>query len=207
MPIVAERIEREQGGRVAAMRPKSRPGALTVVALCAAIAGTPADGVTAQPRKSAAPVVGDGGSDDGDSVTVRYWVAGCSVAEDLWKYRKSSTIFCDERGRTLASAHGVMAWPDYLMATEIDSIVISGEGLAPLDFALEWSIDDSFAPERSVKQLETSSDREVRFVLAGLPEWRGLIRRFRLTWIGQPPTPSRIVAAWARRDLRHESAR
>ena len=138
----------------------------------------------------------------GDAVTVRYWVAGCSVAEDLWKYRKSSTIFCDERGRTLESAHGVMAWPDYLMATEIDTLVVSGVGLAPLRFELEWSIDDTFAPERSVKQqVDASSDREVRFALAGTPEWRGLIRRFRLTLTGQPPHDRRILAAWGRREL------
>ena len=182
--IVAETVERGQGGRVVLMNRRSARVALIALAaatLCAA----------------AGPNEGSG-----DAVTVRYWVAGCSVAEDLWKYRKSSTIFCDERGRTLESAHGVMAWPDYLMATEIDTLVVSGVGLAPLRFELEWSIDDTFAPERSVKQqVDASSDREVRFVLAGTPEWRGLIRRFRLTWTGEPPHDSRILAAWGRRQL------
>jgi len=140
------------------------------------------------------------GETPGNGVTVRYWVAGCSVAEDLWKYRKSSTIFCDERGRFLESAHGVMAWPEYLMASEIDTLVVSGVGLAPLRFQLEWSTDDTFAPERSLMQVDPPKDGEVRFVLAGAPEWRGLIRRFRLTWTGEPPRDSRIVAAWGRRE-------
>ena len=181
--IVAETVEPEQGGRVVPMKEKSARAALAAVAvttLCAA----------AGPNEAPA-----------DAVTVRYWVAGCSVAEDLWKYRKSSTIFCDERGRTLESAHGVLAWPEYLMANEIDTLVVQGVGLAPLRFQLEWSTDDTFAPERSLKQVDPPQDGEVRFVLTGAPEWRGLIRRFRLTWTGDPPRDSRILAAWGRRDL------
>jgi hypothetical protein len=94
-----------------------------------------------------------------------------------------------------------MAWPDYLMASDIDTLIVEGEGLAPLRFALEWSTDDTFAPERSVQQHDSSKDGEVRFVLDGEPGWRGLIRRFRLTWTGDPPPGSRIVAAWGRRQL------
>ena len=55
---------------------------------------------------------------------MRYWVAGCSVGEDLWKYRKgSSTVTCDARGRWLESAHGALVWPDYLDAADVDMIV------------------------------------------------------------------------------------
>ena len=179
--IVAETVERRQGGRVVLMNRRSARVALITLAaaiLCAA----------------AGPNEGSG-----DAVTIRYWVAGCSVAEDLLKYRKATTIFCDERGRTLESAHGVMAWPEYLMATEIDTLVVSGVGLASLRFQLEWSSDDTFAPERSLQQVQPANDGEVRFVLAGAPEWRGLIRRFRLTWTGEPPHDSRILAAWGRR--------
>jgi hypothetical protein len=162
----------------------------TLVAIVALAALSAATSAAAGPGEAA-----------GGGVTIRYWVAGCSVAEDLWRHRKSSTIFCDERGRTLESAHGVMAWPEYVMASEIDTLIVKGIGLEPLRFRLEWSTDDTFAPERSVQQVETVKDGEVRFVLAGAPEWRGLIRRFRLTWTGDAPHDSRILAAWGRREL------
>ena len=184
--IVAETDEQEQDGRVVPM--KQRRALAPIVAL-AALAVT------------LCAAAGPGESPD-DGVTIRYWVAGCSVAEDLWKYRKSSTIFCDERGRTLESAHGVMAWPEYVMANEIDTLVIQGVGLAPLRFQLEWSTDDTFAPERSLQQADPVKDGEVRFELASAPAWRGLIRRFRLTWTGEPPHDSRILAAWGRRELK-----
>jgi hypothetical protein len=50
------------------------------------------------------------------------------------------------------------------------------------------------------QQVDASSDDEVRFALAGVPGWRGLVRRFRLTWTGEPAHTSRIVAAWGRRE-------
>jgi hypothetical protein len=123
-------------------------------------------------------------------------VAGCSAPEDLWKYRRSSTVFCDARGRTLASAAGVLRWPDYLDAGDLDAIVVEGEELAGLDFSLAWSIDDAFAPSSVVPQARSSSATAVRFELAGAPDWRGTIRRFRLTWKGQPSHGSHVVAAW-----------
>ena len=36
-------------------------------------------------------------------------------------------------------------------------------------------------------------------MLRGAPEWRGLVRRFRLTWRGEPSRASRIVAAWGKK--------
>ena len=78
---------------------------------------------------------------------MRYWVAGCSVGEDLWKYRKgSSTVTCDARGRSLESANGALVWPDYLDAGDIDMIVVEGDALESLRFELAWSVDDDFTP-------------------------------------------------------------
>jgi len=172
-----------------------KPATLFAVLLAAAagwLACSPADGAAAQATHG-----GDHGASDAGLITVRYWVAGCSVAEDLWKYRKSSTITCDARGRTLASAHGVMRWPDYLAASDIDTVIVEGEGLDGLRFELEWSGDDTFDSGRSIEA--TAGASAVSFALGDAPEWRGTIRRFRLTWRGEPSPGSRIVAAWGRR--------
>jgi hypothetical protein len=132
--------------------------------------------------------------------TTRYWVAGCSAPDDLWKYRKgSSTVTCDPRGRTLASTNGMLVWPDYLIASDVDTVILEGEGLESLSFELAWSIDDDFAPSRSVPQVARDGAGDVRFALSEAPEWRGLVRRFRLTWSGDPPRGSRIVAAWGKK--------
>lgn len=140
-------------------------------------------------------------ADPGKWTTTRYWVAGCSAPDDLWRYRKgSSTVTCDARGRWLESAHGVLVWPDYLDAADVDTIIVEGDALESLRFELSWSADDDFAPSRSVTpDGDAANSREVRFTLRGAPEWRGLIRRFRLTWRGQPSRSSRIVAAWGRK--------
>jgi hypothetical protein len=50
-----------------------------------------------------------------------------------------------------------------------------------------------------VPQASSSSASAVRFELAGAPDWQGTIRRFRLTWRGQPSHASRIVSAWGRK--------
>ena len=84
---------------------------------------------------------------------MRYWVAGCSAPDDLWKYRKgSSTVTCDARGRWLESAHGALVWPDYLDAGDVDMIIVEGDALESLRFELAWSVDDDFTPARSVEQ-------------------------------------------------------
>lgn len=82
---------------------------------------------------------------------MRYWVAGCSVSEDLWRYRKeSATVACDPRGRALEGTQGVLVWPDYLAASELDTLIVEGEGLDEIQFELWWSADDSFTPDRSI---------------------------------------------------------
>ncbi len=164
------------------------------------IACAPSNGAaaTGPPENTAR---GPAAADSRQWITMRYWVAGCSVGEDLWKYRKgSSTVTCDPRGRWLESANGALVWPDYLHAGDVDVIVVEGDALESLQFELAWSADDDFTPSRSVEQDAGSPDsREVRFTLRGAPEWRGLIRRFRLTWRDEPSRDSRIVAAWGRK--------
>jgi hypothetical protein len=140
------------------------------------------------------------GKNEAQWTTTRYWVAGCSAPDDLWKYRKgSSTVTCDPRGRTLASTNGKLVWADYLIATDVDTLLLEGEGLESLRFELSWSTDDDFAPSRTVSQALATGATEIRFVLSKAPEWRGLVRRFRLTWSGDPPAGSRIVAAWGKK--------
>jgi hypothetical protein len=143
-----------------------------------------------------------------DVITVRYWVAGCSVSEDLWRYRRESkTVTCDARGRTLEGGQGALVWPDYVAADEIDTVIVEGEGLDRLELALWWSADDTFTPRRSVAAAGVGSSgstpgstagagsRAVRFELAGSPEWKGRVRRFQLTWTGRPSPASRIFGA------------
>jgi hypothetical protein len=149
----------------------------------------------------APPPVPTGSAPRTDSVTVRYWAAGCSVSEDFWRYRKESkTVTCDERGRWLEGEQGVLVWPDYLAATEIDTLTVAGEGLDALHFELWWSTDDSFSSARSLRPAELPADesgsRQVRFDLGRAPEWQGRIRRFRLTWSGHPTPASRVLGAW-----------
>ena len=191
------------------LRPDRRlrrsPAALALASLVLACSPAPSGGdppgsvAASSPRAPPAP-----GPEPQPSVTVRYWVAGCSVSEDLWRYRKeSSTVTCDARGRYLTGESGALVWPDYLEASEIDALTVEGEGLEGLRFELAWSADDAFAPGRSLDPVEPIDDgsraREVRFELAAAPAWQGRIRRFRLTWSGAPSPGSRIFAAWATR--------
>jgi hypothetical protein len=185
-----------------------RMAALRALALLLSWAAcSPANEVaaTAPPESAAAvPAPADPSAAAADSqqwITMRYWVAGCSAPDDLWKYRKgSSTVTCDPRGRSLESAHGALVWPDYLDAGDVDVIIVEGAALESLRFELAWSMDDDFKAERSIEQDEGAANpREVRFTLRGAPEWKGLVRRFRLTWRGEPSHASRIVAAWGKR--------
>ena len=103
-------------------------------------------------------------------------------------------------GRSLESANGALVWPDYLDAGDVDMIVLEGDALDSLRFELAWSVNDDFTPARSIEQDDGAANpREVRFTLRGAPEWSGLVRRFRLTWRGEPSHASRIVAAWGKR--------
>jgi hypothetical protein len=91
-------------------------------------------------------------------------------------------------------------WPDYLNATDVVTVLLEGEGLESLRFQLAWSTDDTFTTVNSVEQANDLSDSpEVRFELRGAPGWQGLVRRFRLTWTGEPSPTSRIVAAWGKK--------
>ena len=131
-----------------------------------------------------------------DSLVVRYWVAGCSVSEDLWRYRKSSTVTCDERGRFLQTAHGSLTWPGYVTAGEMDTLIVEGEDLDGLRFELAWSADDTFPPGRSARPVtDGASSRAIRFDLRAAPEWQGRVRRFRLTWSGAPSRAARVLGA------------
>jgi hypothetical protein len=159
-----------------------------------AVNGPPQEATDAPPATAAA-------SDSQRWITTRVWVAGCSAPDDLWKYRKgSSTVTCDPRGRTLASTSGKLVWPDYLLATDVDTVILDGEGLESLRFELAWSTDDTFTTAKSVEQASDRPDSPgVRFRLKGEPGWQGLVRRFRLTWRGEPSPTSRIVAAWGKK--------
>jgi hypothetical protein len=171
------------------------------------VACAPAGGLTARnpPGAANAPSGSAGNGDAATSsqewITTRVWVAGCSAPDDLWKYRKgSSTVICDPRGRTLASTTGKLVWADYLKATDVDTVILEGEGLESLRFELSWSGDDTFTAASSVEQARDRPDSPgVRFTLKGAPGWQGLVRRFRLTWEGEPSGTSRIVAAWGKK--------
>ena len=135
------------------------------------------------------------------AVTVRYWITGCSVSDDFWRLRKSTTVICDDRGRSLEGSRGTLTWADYLAAEEIDTLVVEGESLETIRFTLWWSVDDSFTPDRSLAAVQPVSrdaaSRHVRFDLATAPRWRGRIRRFQLTWEGTPSPAARVRSAWA----------
>jgi hypothetical protein len=188
--------------------------AAIAVALCGWVDCARASGVAAgnPPREAtvASPVArrGDAAAASPQWVTTRVWVAGCSAPDDLWKYRKgSSTVTCDPRGRTLASTTGKLVWPDYLNASDVDTIILEGDGLETLRFELAWSQDDTFAPQNSVRQaIDPADSSAIRFTLKGVPGWQGLVRRFRLTWRGEPSHTSRIVAAWGKKGTDAEAA-
>jgi hypothetical protein len=165
-------------------------------------------GVLACSRPATRTAIADRASSDvapgsAGAVTVRYWITGCSVSDDFWRLRKSTTVICDARGRSLEGSQGALVWADYLAAEEIDTLVVEGESLETIRFALWWAADDSFAPSRSMAAAEPvtseSGSRQIRFELAGAPQWRGRIRRFRLTWEGTPSPSTRVLAAWGTR--------
>jgi hypothetical protein len=174
-----------------------RPLLLVALLSCSACAPAPtrSDAAGPPPEPPSAPTAGDA-----RDVTVRYWVAGCSVGEDLWRYRKgSSTVTCDARGRALGATAGELVWPDYLDARDLDTVIVEGDGLERLRFELWWSIDDTFSRDRSVAAVADGISSERRFELREAPAWSGLVRRFRLTWSGEPSSSSRVVAAWGRK--------
>ena len=130
-----------------------------------------------------------------DARGVHYWIAGCNVGEDLWKYRHdSTTVWCDERGRSFEGSQGQFDWPVYVAASEIDELILEGERLDSVELRFWWGQDESFELDRSVASA-ASSPNEVRFALAAVPAWVGekeRLLRLRLTWSGGPAPLSRL---------------
>ena len=126
---------------------------------------------------------------------IRSWVAGCGTGDELWKYRDSTTVKCDEGGTALRGTEGAIEWPVDLTGTEIDRLVIEGNELDRVRFELWWAApEEPFRSERSVPQFSTSTDSaEVIFELAASSEWKGELRRFRLAWSGTPSEDSRVT--------------
>ena len=126
---------------------------------------------------------------------IRSWVTGCGTGEDLWKYRDSTTVKCDEGGTPLLGTEGAFEWPVDLKWTEIDRLVVEGEELDRVLFELWWAApEEPFRSERSVPQFSSSTNAaEVIFELAASPEWNGEMRRFRLVWSGTPSRDSRVT--------------
>lgn len=126
---------------------------------------------------------------------IRSWVAGCGTGEDLWKYRDSTTVRCDEGGTALLGTEGALEWPVDLTGSEIDRLVVEGEELDRVRFELRWAAsEEPFRSERSAAPLaSTRNSSEVVFELAASPEWRGEVRRLRLAWSGTPSQNSRVT--------------
>jgi len=126
---------------------------------------------------------------------IRSWVAGCGTGEDLWKYRDSTTVKCDDGGTVLLGSEGSLEWPVDLKGTEIDRLVVEGKELDRVLFELWWAApEEPFRSERSVPQFASSTNSaEVIFELAASPEWKGELRRFRLAWSGTPSQDSRVT--------------
>ena len=126
---------------------------------------------------------------------IRSWVAGCGTGDDLWKYRDSTTVKCDEGGTTLLGTEGAFEWPVDLTGTQVDRLVVVGEGLDRVRFELWWAApQEPFRSERSVAPVALGThSREVVFELAASPEWKGEVRHLRLAWGGTPSEDSRVT--------------
>ena len=156
------------------------------------IAGTVGAGVAPQPE--------GGRIAPWDPRGVHYWVAGCNVGEDLWKFREhSTTVWCDPRGRELVGEEGRFDWPVYLAPREINALVLEGEGLDSVEWTFWWGLDESFDPSRSIGAASVGPER-VRIELDGAPTWHSVrehLLRLRLTWRGSPAAGSRLLAVHA----------
>ena len=123
------------------------------------------------------------------SPTIRSWVTGCGTGEDLWRFRLSTTVQCDERGTQLVGEGDALEWPVDLDAGVIDGLIVFGERLDEIDFRLSWTGEESFSDDRSETAYATSlpdSDNAF-FDLRSEAEWQGTIRRLRLEWSGASP--------------------
>ncbi len=122
------------------------------------------------------------------------------MGEDLWKFRQdSTTVTCDEGGLALEGAEGRFHWSVYLLAPEIDGLMLEGEGLDALVFRLWWAQDDAFTPNRSVVST-AASPKLIRFDLSSAPAWQAedqQVQRLRLTWSGSPTSGSRLFSVRA----------
>ncbi len=91
---------------------------------------------------------------------------------------------CDEGGTRLEGTHGSFEWPVDLSAAQIDQSIVVGKGLDNLSFRFWWSAPgEPFTPEQSAMPVAAAAET-VRFELSDRPEWRGPLRRFRLSWTG-----------------------
>ena len=130
---------------------------------------------------------------------VRFWIAGCNVSEDLWKYREeSTTVWCDPRGRLLEDTAGRFDWPIYARSSEIRALIVEGQSLDSVEWRFWWGLDEAFVPERSI-QATTVESGEVRFDLAGAEAWVAEpehLLRLRLTWNGTPAAGAHVLTVF-----------
>ena len=133
------------------------------------------------------------------SPTIRSWVTGCGTGEDLWRFRLSTTVQCDDRGTPLTGSGGTFEWPVDLEASVIDGLIVDGERLDEIELRLHWTASDSFTDERSATPEGSvspeggmSGSRNVFFDLRSEPEWQGQIRRLRLVWASDTSSSSRL---------------
>ncbi len=133
-----------------------------------------------------------------DARGVHLWIAGCNVGEDLWKFRHhSTTVWCDPLGRELVGSEGRFDWPVYLEAGQIDSLVLTGDGLGEVSWRFWWSDDELFDTDRSLVGQEAVGEG-VRLLLSANPAWRstdGPLYRLRLSWKSEPPAEARLLTA------------
>ncbi len=127
------------------------------------------------------------------SPTIRSWVTGCGTGEDLWRFRLSTTVQCDDRGTPLSGSGGTFEWPVDLEASVIDGLIVDGERLDEVELRLHWTTGGSFTAERwATPEGAVSGPRNVFFNLRSEPEWQGQIRRLRLAWISEESPSSRL---------------
>jgi hypothetical protein len=146
----------------------------------------------------AAPATESAGA--AESLVVRTWVTACSSGDDMWPFRHSTTIVCEEEGEYLEGAEGSFDWPVNHPASEIDTLVVEGEALDSVRFRFWWAaVDEDLDPARFADPVaERSSSEEVVFDLAR-PDWHGDMRQLRLTWVGTPTPSTRVTGARAQK--------
>ncbi len=115
---------------------------------------------------------------------VHRWIAGCHTGDDLWRWRDSTTIQCDDGGTPLVGSQGDFEWPVDLEAAQIEEAILIGKELNSLTFELSWAAPDRpFAADHTTRGVRSDSET-IHFELEGRPEWEGRLRRFRLSWTG-----------------------